>query len=132
MEGSVVAFIRIRTIKGKQYRYREERWREGGKVRSRSTCLGPVGGGRAGGVLGRLIAPAHGIDWVKIEREELERQHRESAAQKAFAVKMHNLYGMNLTTSTVPIEKVAQTVDVAAPVADAQENASSDDEAEVQ
>lgn len=37
-----MAFERIRTIKGRQYRYREERWREGGKVRSKSTYLGRV------------------------------------------------------------------------------------------
>ncbi len=35
-------FIRIRTIKGRQYRYAEERWREGKRVRSRSTFLGAV------------------------------------------------------------------------------------------
>lgn len=35
-----MAFTRIRTINGKQYRYLEERYRQGGKVRSRSTYLG--------------------------------------------------------------------------------------------
>ncbi len=35
-------FIRIRTIKGRQYRYAEARWREGKRVRSRSTFLGAV------------------------------------------------------------------------------------------
>src|ERR1043166_1262669 len=39
-----MAFVRIRTIKGQQYRFLEERWREGGKVRSRSKSLGPVDG----------------------------------------------------------------------------------------
>jgi hypothetical protein len=38
-----MAFTRVRTIKGKQYRYLEERWREGKKVRSRSTFLGAIG-----------------------------------------------------------------------------------------
>lgn len=37
-------FLRIRIINGRQYLYAEERWREDGKVRSRSRCLGPVGG----------------------------------------------------------------------------------------
>lgn len=40
-------FTRTRTINGKKYRYLEERYRQGGKVRSRSTYLGagewPVG-----------------------------------------------------------------------------------------
>src|ERR1051326_1051913 len=39
-----MAFTRIRTIKGRQYLFQEERWRENGKVRSRSKSLGPVGG----------------------------------------------------------------------------------------
>lgn len=36
-----VMFTRIKIIKGKPYRYNERRWREGGKVRSESTYLGP-------------------------------------------------------------------------------------------
>jgi hypothetical protein len=54
-----MAFTRIRTINGKQYLYEEHRYREGGKVKSRSVYLGPAGGsartGRGGGVGG---APA--------------------------------------------------------------------------
>ena len=38
-----MAFTRVRTIKGRQYLYREERWREGKKVRSKSIFLGAVG-----------------------------------------------------------------------------------------
>jgi hypothetical protein len=34
-----MAFIRTRIIKGKPYTYLEERWRENGKVRSRSTII---------------------------------------------------------------------------------------------
>ncbi len=33
-------FTRVRTIKGRRYLYEEHRWREGGKVRSKSICLG--------------------------------------------------------------------------------------------
>ena len=36
-----MAFTRTRTINGKQYTYEEHRWREGGKVRSKSVYLGP-------------------------------------------------------------------------------------------
>jgi hypothetical protein len=50
-----MSFVRIRTIKGRSYRYLEERWREGGKIRSRSTYLGPAEMG-----VGPL---SRGIDW---------------------------------------------------------------------
>jgi len=40
-----MSFIRVRTIKGKQYAYLEMRWREGKKVRSKSLYLG---GGQKG------------------------------------------------------------------------------------
>src|SRR5574337_2117122 len=49
-----MTFKRIRTIKGHQYEYEELRWREGGKVKSRSrirkkkNMRDPVGGGAAG------------------------------------------------------------------------------------
>src|SRR5690242_871988 len=109
MEG-VMAFIRIRTIKGKEYRYEEHRFREGGKVRSRSICLGAVGGNASEGWLRRQFPRNGGLDWAKIEGEELARQGREAAEKQAFAEKMHTLYGMNLTTSTAPIEKVVAEV----------------------
>ena len=35
-----MAFTRIRTINGHQYEYEEHRWREGGKVRSKSIYKG--------------------------------------------------------------------------------------------
>lgn len=37
-----MAFVRTRTIGNGTYRYLEERYREGGKVKSRSTYLGRV------------------------------------------------------------------------------------------
>lgn len=37
-------FTRTRTIKGRQYVYAEWRWREGGKVRSKSKVLSRIGG----------------------------------------------------------------------------------------
>lgn len=39
-----MSFIRTRTIKGRQYRYLEQRWREGRKVKSKSIFLGAIGG----------------------------------------------------------------------------------------
>jgi len=37
-----MSFRRIRRINGRQYLYEEDRWREGGKIKSRSRCLGPI------------------------------------------------------------------------------------------
>ena len=46
-----MAFIRIRTINGKEYRYEEHRWRGAdGKVKSRSIYLGPASGRSGGGL----------------------------------------------------------------------------------
>jgi hypothetical protein len=36
----------IKTINGRQYRYEQETYRENGRVRTRSTYIGPVDGGR--------------------------------------------------------------------------------------
>jgi hypothetical protein len=38
-----MSFIRIRTRKNRRYLYRETRWREGRRIRSRSEYLGPLG-----------------------------------------------------------------------------------------
>lgn len=56
-----MAFIRIRTINGKEYMYEEHRWRGAdGKVKSKSIYLGrgraPTGSA-GGGPLGRLLRP---------------------------------------------------------------------------
>jgi hypothetical protein len=50
-----MAFYRKRTINGRQYLYREERWREGKKVRSRSKCLGALSAVVSGAVGSPLL-----------------------------------------------------------------------------
>jgi hypothetical protein len=101
-----MAFTRIRTIKGRQYRYLEERWREGGKVRSRSISLGPTDDGPQPGFLKRLFPPSYGFDWAKIEREELHRMKTEKSKRDAALKGLHDAYGMVLgPPSPVPIEK---------------------------
>jgi antirestriction protein ArdC len=40
-------YIVIKTIKGRKYRYRQRTWREGGRVRTQSFSLGPIGGDEA-------------------------------------------------------------------------------------
>src|SRR5262245_29536896 len=48
-------FYRYCTIKKRTYLYREERWREGRKMRSRSRCLGPIGSAVAASVSSPLF-----------------------------------------------------------------------------
>ena len=64
-----MAFIRTRIINRKPYRYLEERYREGGKVRSKSTYLGPGGGGIGGGpsFIPRPIPPEQ-RGWAYVEK----------------------------------------------------------------
>jgi hypothetical protein len=112
---SVMAFTRIRTIKGRDYHYLEERWREGGKVCSRSTSLGPVGGTarRRKHVLARVgefttTNPQHEHDF---DIETLGRQAREIEQKKtdkiaALHAELHERYGFILGPRVpVPIEK---------------------------
>src|SRR5689334_21621506 len=80
-----MAFERIRTIKGWRYRYSERRWREGGKVRSESICLGPLDGYEQPG----SRAAERFIEKVEAEQRALygetvaERQDRERSEQLA-------------------------------------------------
>ena len=39
-----MAYLVIKTIKGRQYRYLQRSWREGKKVRTQAVSLGPVAG----------------------------------------------------------------------------------------
>ncbi|MGD0639235.1 MAG: hypothetical protein ABSC22_00685 [Roseiarcus sp.] len=41
-------YIVIKTIKGRRYRYRQRTWREGGRMRTKSEYIGPVGEGNRG------------------------------------------------------------------------------------
>jgi hypothetical protein len=42
---SPMSYIVVKTIKGKQYQYQQRTYREGGRVRTESIYIGPVGGG---------------------------------------------------------------------------------------
>lgn len=101
-----MAFTRIRTINGKQYRYLEKRWREGGKVRSRSVSLGPVSGDASMGFIRRQFGPTYGIDWDAIEAQEKARAGRESNRYAEHLSKLHEEYGLTLGPAVaVPVEK---------------------------
>jgi hypothetical protein len=41
-------YVVIKTINGRRYRYRQRTWREGGRMRTRSEYIGPVGEGSRG------------------------------------------------------------------------------------
>ena len=126
-----MAFTRIRTINGKQYRYLEERWREGGKVRSRSISLGPT----EGGWLRRQMGQSFGVDWDAIAREELARMDAEDARHAVLHARLYLDYGLKLGPETpVEVEKPMAVVDLSAAEAapEEQENAPPDGEAEAQ
>ncbi len=105
-------FTRIITRKnGRQYLYVEERYREGGKVRSRSRCLGPVEGGTPKtGWLRAQFPRTYGLDWDAIEKRMMEKSKEAEAKSKVFAARMYLDYGMTLKTSMVPIEKVPSSI----------------------
>lgn len=86
-------FERIRTIKGRQYRYQERRYRLNGKVMSESKSLGPVGGYRKprltlGDIVSNFKAP--GGPYMKdlqrdaLKQQELrDREHKEKNFDQA-------------------------------------------------
>lgn len=123
-----MTFTRIRTINGRRYWYEEERWREGGKVRSRSRCRGPVDDAgsegkakrRRGGFISFLgaqrLSPEDRL-WAAVAREaeRVEKYQRdefgETAQERAererqeHLAKLHQLYGLRLgPANPVPIE----------------------------
>ncbi|MGA8906043.1 MAG: hypothetical protein WB524_00375 [Acidobacteriaceae bacterium] len=103
-----MSFTRIRTIKGRRYRYLEERWRENGKVCSRSISLGPLDDGPRPGFLKLQFPPSYGFDWEKIEREELQRMQTTKANRDAALKDLHDAYGLVLGPSIpIPIEKIS-------------------------
>src|SRR5688572_15566189 len=97
----VSVFQRVRTISGNEYLYEEYRWREGKKMRSKSICLGRVGGTtpprvkkekkKRGGLLATIGANLRSEPGAKVwsdwERdvEAVEQQKRE--AWEAFKAK---------------------------------------------
>lgn len=119
-------FTRIRTIKGRRYRYLERRWREGGRVRSRSLCLGPVDGGAQVAAprrrrKGPLTALAELIAANSLSPEERGRVVDETAllreakaadaAREEMRADFEAATGMRLgPANPVPIEKVSATV----------------------
>lgn len=127
-----MAFFRVVTrANGKRYLYKEERFRRGGKVKSRSRSLGPVGGGRepkrrTNGLLAffdaqRLSAEDRALAVAEREAARVDKYQREhfgeTASERAererveFLAQLHAAYGLKLgPPNPTPIEpQVAQT-----------------------
>lgn len=101
-----MSFIRTRTIKGRQYRYLEIRWREGRKVKSKSTFLGAVGA--VAGFIGTNLR-SEGKSW-EITAADLAKDNetisRDEAARQAHMDNLHEKYGLTVgPLEPVPVEK---------------------------
>ncbi|ESY52073.1 MULTISPECIES: hypothetical protein [unclassified Mesorhizobium] len=91
-----MAFYRIRKIKGNQYLYREERWREGKKVRSKSTLVRAIRDVtdfigtnlRSEGKWLELEAEKVGVE--KIHLDHLQNDH------EALMAKLNQAYGLKM------------------------------------
>lgn len=110
-----MAYIVIKTIKGRQYRYQQRTYREGGKVRTESIYLGPVGGtAKRKGLLRRLgefveLNFKHqrfGLPDDEIMlRQYNEAIERERKARQEVLGQLHALYGMRLSdTPETPVD----------------------------
>jgi hypothetical protein len=121
-----MTFTRIRTVNGHRYLYEEHRWREGGKVKSRSRSLGPVDGDgwtlkrRPGGLLAflhaqRLSPEDRALATAEKQAARVEKYQREhfgeTASERAererveFLAQLHAAYGLNLgPRNPTPIE----------------------------
>jgi hypothetical protein len=104
-----MSFIRIRTINGQQYRYLEERYREGGKVRSRSKYLG-----RVLGVFTPIPREERGLRYIG----KLMEKYPTPPVEQAKAVDERLMAGMRPKMSPdnpVPVEKVSVSPSASAP-----------------
>ena len=104
-----MAFTRIKTVQKKngksyQYRYLEYRWREGKKVRSKSILIGAM---RAvAGFVEANRTRSYGMDWDKLERDQLARQDREEASKQASLNALHAEYGLTVgPNNPTPVDK---------------------------
>src|SRR5258708_3811522 len=104
-----MAYIVIKTIKGRQYRYQQRTYRQGGKVRTETLYLGPVDGGQGRkGVLRRVndflkanFPPRHGLlDEETMLRRCNEKVERDRKPRERAINHMHNLYGLKMTATS--------------------------------
>ena len=94
-----MAYIVVKTIKGRQYRYLQRSWREGGKVRTESKCLGPLAPLRLLRKIGEFIK-AQGPLYSSLPDEEtelLKQQDRKNATRQTKLRELHDLYGLRIS-----------------------------------
>ena len=129
-------FIRIRTIKGRQYRYAEERWREGKRVRSRSIFLGAVGRTNESWLKTQL-----GHRYGNMTEEEQEKHNArcqtDAAERQAQLDKLNDDSGLKLGTNiSVPGDKSVldgpEHADITAKTDGTEESPADEGEAEAQ
>lgn len=103
-----MAYIVIKTIKGRQYRYQQRSYRQGGKVRTETIYLGPVdGGSRRKGVLRRIgdlieanRTRRHGLpDEETMLRQYNEKIERGRRARDQALHELHSLYGLKMSAN---------------------------------
>lgn len=127
-----MAYIVLKTIKGRRYRYQQRSYRVDGKVRTETTYLGPEDGGRPRKTLLRKIGDLidanlkheHGfLDEEAALRQYNERIERDRLARDATLAKLHALYGLRLSLDQpvpqpqmeTPSEEGANTISTQTP-----------------
>lgn len=109
-----MAFTRVKTVRKKngksyQYRYREYRWREGKKVRSKSILIGALAA--VGSFIEDNITRTHGVDWDRVERDAIARQEQKQAGRQAVLDRLHAAYGLTVgPVNPTPIDKTVSNV----------------------
>ena len=101
-------YVVVKTINGRQYRYEQETYRECGKVRTRSTYIGPVDGGRR---KKGLTAALRELVKKKDRREDFGESKAEASArvaredaERAKDARVNEL----LTAASISLEGIAE------------------------
>ncbi len=98
-------YIVIKTIKGRQYQYQQRTYREGGRVRTESIYIGPVGGGirrqKAGraveGFIRANLTRRHGLpDDETMLKQYNDKVAREKDAHDKALADLHARFGLTM------------------------------------
>jgi len=106
-----MAYIVVRTIKGRQYRYLQHSFREGKKVRTVSEYLGPVGAilrvpRRLGRAIGELIEANRTIGPIIDEEAMLRDLNAKEAAHARMIERFQRETGLKMPVrNPMPIDK---------------------------
>lgn len=108
-----MAYIVVKTIKGRQYRYLQRSWREGGKVRTESKCLGPLSPLRLVRKAAAFIKAQGPLvnSLPDMETEFLKHQEREQLQDAIFQARLqdlHDRYGLRMAPASPPVATAVQ------------------------